>query len=149
MILAASVHLICAHKSGLERTLLAAEDALRFVRFAHDAIRLRSLPVSRILTEYASESPEFDVFYLHAAKTSLAQALDTSTEFDEKTRAILAGFARELGRGLTDAELLLCEDTAARLAAHCRTIEDASRQKSSVFGAAVAFISASLILLLF
>lgn len=149
MILTAAVLLILSHKKGLRRTLSAAEDALRFVRFAHDAIMRRSLPVPRILTEYASDSSGFEEFYLHAAETSLSEAVASDDRLDKKTRRILSVFARELGHGLTDAELARCEETEARLAEHCTELESASRQESSVFGTAVAFVSASLILLLF
>lgn len=127
----------------------AAGDLLRFVRFAHEAIMYRALPVSRILTEYAAESDGFSDFYLSGAESSLSDVLRKRSDIDSATRAVMLEFAGELGRGLTDAELALCKSAERRLSEHYEALGVEAKQKSSVFSAASTFVSVTLILLLF
>lgn len=146
---AAAAHSAFIYKYSLQKRLFFAQDLLKFVRFASDAIKHRSLPVAEILREYAETSgTDWGQFYYSAAETSLHDAFEKNGVPDERTKAIMLDFSSEFGRGYIDSEIRLCELTAARLAEQCATLETATNKKISVFRASIIFAVASLILLI-
>lgn len=147
--LSAAATLTVSYKKSLDCIRFSAGDFLKFVRFAQNAVKYRSLPITRILEEYAEEAREvFKDFYYLSSKTSLAEALFTRRDLDEKTRSIMLAFSAEFGHGYADAEISLCELISARLSEHCALLDETASKKSAVFASAVAFVSVSLILLL-
>ncbi len=146
---AAAAHSAFLYKHSLQKRLLFAQDLLKFVRFASDAIKHRSLPVAEILREYAEASgTDWGQFYFFAADTSLRDAIEKDSDPDERTKTIMLDFSSEFGRGYIDSEIRLCELTATRLAEQCATLEAVTNKKISVFRAAIIFAVSSLILLI-
>lgn len=149
VMLSAAAALTISYKKSLYGIRFSAHDFLKFVSFAQNAVKYRSLPIARILREYADETRgAFKEFYILASESSLSEALSARNDIDEKTRGIMLAFSDEFGHGYAEAEIGLCEITAERLSDHCAMLDETVSKKSAVFASAVTFVSVSLILLL-
>lgn len=149
MILSASAAFTVSYKKTLNSTRFSAHDLLKFVHFTQNAVQYRSLPVTRIIEEYTNETHDiFKEFYILASNSSLSDAISARNDIDEQTRNIMLAFSGEFGHGYTDAEISLCEITAARLSEHCTLLDKTVNKKSAVFISVITFLSVSIILIL-
>ncbi len=143
-----TVYLTVSYKKSLCRNVLLARDMQAFVRFAHDAIKRRVLPVPMILSEYARESVGFGHIYVNAFEKTLGQAI-AELDCDARTAKIMASFACEFGQSETAPSLALCTETEAKLSQLIQTLDTEAYEKGSVFTSSAMFIAVSVILLLF
>ncbi len=144
----AAVYLFASYKRELTRALMSAADFLAFVEFARDGAVKRSLPVRRILEEYAETSDVQSELYILASEVGLAAAISECSPPDAKTKAIMLDFARDFGRSDAHGISELCEEASRTLGGHIRTLEAEIKQKIAVFGAFSGFFAVSVILLL-
>ncbi len=148
LVAAGALSLIYSYRQTQKSSVRYARDMLAFVRFAHDAIERRALPVPMIVSEYTELSDGQRELFSLASESSLAVTIEESDTLESRVKRIMLSFAHELGRGLTEASLALCDGTDDSLSALIGILEKEADEKGSVFASTVLFIAVSAILLL-